>query len=66
MNHINTVTRSIPACAASPVEVAGMFQKLQTVAGATTSAFGSLTAAINFYNLVANPPNEVTNGQKGI
>jgi hypothetical protein len=66
MSHINPISRTIPALAESAVEVAGMFQKLQTVAGATTSAIGTLTAGINFYNLIANPPNEVANGQKGL
>ena len=66
MNHVRSISRRVPALAASPVEVAGMFQKLQTVAGATTAAFGTLTAGVNFYNLITNPPNEVTNGQKGL
>ncbi|MBI5091427.1 MAG: hypothetical protein HZB26_03175 [Candidatus Hydrogenedentes bacterium] len=66
MNHISPVSRGIPALAASPVEVAGMFQKLQILAGATTATFGTLTAGVNFYNLIANPPREITNGQKGL
>lgn len=65
MKHLTKITNSIPAKAESPAEIAGAFTKLQTMAGATTAALGTLTAGISFWNLIANPPHEVTNGQKG-
>lgn len=66
MKHIQTITSTIPAKAESVAEIAGGFQKLSTMASATTAALGSLTAGVNFWNLIANPPNEITNGQKGV
>ena len=66
MKHIQTITSTIPAKAESPAEIAGAFQKLSIMASAGTAALGSLTAGVNFWNLISNPPNEIANGQKGV
>ena len=66
MKHIQIITTPIPAKAESVAEVAGMFSKLSTMASASTAAIGSLTASVNFWNLLADQPNEIANGQKGL
>lgn len=66
MKHIQTITSAIPSKAESVAEVAGLFSKLSTMASASTAAIGTLTASVNFWNLLADQPNEIANGQKGI